>query len=191
MLLRGGVRDLKPGHLFSPPDHVIGRPLQMHHMVVDLVVAFPSLEITDAEVVFETFPQPGCPGITKHYRELIGLSIARGFTHEVRQRFGGPRGCTHVTALLQAMGPVAVQCLFSMRRADQMAEGGRPGSAVPAGDGGRQAMFMKDTCHVWAEEGPLWQGVTVGRPPARPLSITRWLAANGVEDDVTGSDSPG
>ena len=48
---------------------------------------------------------------------LVGLSIARGFTHRVRELFGGPRGCTHTTALLQAMAPIAMQCFWSMRSA--------------------------------------------------------------------------
>ena len=120
MLIRGAVMDIKPGQPFA--ERIIaaggdddGRPLLVHHMVVDLVVRYPDLTITDAAVVFEAFPNAGCPGITTHYRELIGLSIARGFTHQVRERFGGPRGCTHTTALLQAMGPVAVQAVFGMR----------------------------------------------------------------------------
>jgi len=41
---------------------------------------------------------------------LKELSIARGFTHKVRGLFGGPRGCTHTTALSQAMAPEAIQC---------------------------------------------------------------------------------
>ena len=65
-------------------------PLTMHHMIVELEVAFPSLQITAADVIFDAHPHTMCPVITEHYKELVGLSIARGFTHEVRQRFGGP-----------------------------------------------------------------------------------------------------
>lgn len=181
-LLRGAVMDLKPGagikeRFEALGGHDDGRPLPIHHMIVDLTIGFPTLTITDAAVVFETFPQPGCPGITAHYRELIGLSIARGFTHEVRQRFGGPRGCTHTTALLQAMGPVAVQCIFSMRRA-----GVGSGDAAPSGAPGRPS-FMKDTCHVWAEDGSLWTRMTEGEPPPMQLPIQRRLRAAGLDPD--------
>jgi len=185
LLMRGAVMDLKPGKPFqdriaAAGGHDYGGPLTIHHMVIDLTVAFPSLTITDAAVVFESFPQPGCPGITSRYRELIGLSIARGFTHEVRQRFGGPRGCTHTTALLQAMGPVAVQCIFSMRRS-----GAGPVDAptdAPA-EGGGPASFMRDTCHVWSSEGDLWQGVTMGRVPPVPLPMQRRLRDAGLDPD--------
>lgn len=187
MLLRGAVMDLRPGQSWKERIEAAGgsddgRPLPIHHMVVDLVVGFPSLSITDAKVVFETFPQPGCPGITPHYRELIGLSIARGFTHEVRQRFGGPRGCTHTTALLQAMGPVAVQCIFAMRRAGVRPSdaGGDPSEGPPSAG---QASFMRDTCHAWSSEGELWQAVTEGRPPPMALSMQERLRDGGLDPD--------
>ena len=122
LLLRGAVRDQKPAGLYveGDPD-----PLTFHHMQVELVVDFPGMEISAAAVLFEAHPHDQCVAITPHYGELVGLSIARGFTHEVRQRFGGPRGCTHTTALLLAMAPVAIQSIWSMQIvADR--EAGRP-----------------------------------------------------------------
>ncbi len=115
LLIRGAVRDQKPPNLYIADDD---QPLTIHHMQIDLEVAFPSLEIVAAAVRFETHPHGGCPSIIDHYGGLVGLSIARGFTHKVRELFGGPRGCTHTTALLQAMAPVAVQCFWSMDAAD-------------------------------------------------------------------------
>ena len=115
LLIRGAVRDQKPPNLYIADDD---QPLTIHHMQIDLEVGFPSLEIVKAAVRFETHPHGGCPTIIDHYGGLVGLSIARGFTHKVRELFGGPRGCTHTTALLQAMAPVAVQCFWSMEAAD-------------------------------------------------------------------------
>lgn len=182
MLIRGAVMDLKPGAPFAEAIREAGGddddgPLAMHHMVVDLFVSFPDLTITDASVVFETHPQPGCPAVAPRYRELVGLSIARGFTHEVRRRFGGPRGCTHTTALLQAMAPVAVQCLFSMRRSGPVPAGG-------SGQGG--SSFMRDTCHVWAEEGELWQAVTMGQSPPVALPLQERMRRAGLEPSGPG-----
>ncbi len=97
LLLRGAVRDQKPAHLYIAEDP---DPITIHHMQVELRVAFPSMEIVGAEVLLETHPHVSCPRIIDHYGELVGLSIARGFTHRVRELFGGPRGCTHTTALL-------------------------------------------------------------------------------------------
>jgi len=189
-LIRGAVMDLRPGRPFA--DRVAaaggnddGRPLPIHHMIVDLVVAYPDMTIIDADVVFESHPHSACPGIKPRYRELIGLSIARGFTHEVRRRFGGPRGCTHTTALLQAMSPVAVQCSFAMRDSG-LAARSVPFRSNEGGDGDHDAVgafsaFMKDTCHVWAEDGEFWQGVTMGRVPPVPLTIRDRLRAAGID----------
>jgi hypothetical protein len=177
LLLRGAVRDDKPAGLYVPQDD---QPLTIHHMIVDLTVAFPSLEITGAHVVFEAHPHLTCPTIADHYGELVGLSIARGFTHRVRELFGGPRGCTHTTALLQAMAPVAVQCFWSMQVRDAR-EAGR--SPRPANSEDRRAMMARNinTCHVWAEDGPQMTAVLAGKPPEAPLQIVRRFRELGLD----------
>jgi len=49
---------------------------------------------------FLTDAQLGEPdGFVPHYESLVGLSIARGFTHKARELFGGPRGCSHILTL--------------------------------------------------------------------------------------------
>ncbi|NNE10787.1 MAG: DUF2889 domain-containing protein [Ilumatobacter sp.] len=147
IVIRGAVRDQKPPGLYVADDP---DPLTIHHMQLDLEIAFPSLEIVDAGVLFEAHPMTGCPTIADHYRGLIGLSIARGFTHKVRELFGGPRGCTHTTALLQAMAPVAMQCFWSMRAAAARETGSDAGVTPPRDDGWRMNV---NTCHMWAEDG--------------------------------------
>ena len=141
----GTVHDRKPPGLYveDDPDE-----LTIHFMTVRLVVSFPGLEITSADVDYGSFPQPGCPSIVEAYRGLVGISIARGFTHKVRELFGGPRGCTHVTALLQAMAPAVVQSTWSMR-----VLGRRGGTEPPVTDG--VAVQNLNTCHVWADDGEL------------------------------------
>lgn len=164
LLLRGEVRDTKPAGLYLEGDT---EPMVIHHMIVDLEVAFPSLEIIGASVVMETHPHTTCPTITEHYEKLVGLSIARGFTHKVRELFGGPRGCTHTTALLQAMAPVAIQSTWSMRAAS---EGGVRLPVRRDPEQRKQMMlFNLNTCHVWAEEGERMQGVMRGDEPEMPL----------------------
>ncbi|MGB0112424.1 MAG: DUF2889 domain-containing protein, partial [Ilumatobacteraceae bacterium] len=154
LMLRGAVRDQKPPGLYfeGDPD-----PLTVHHMQIDLDVAFPSLEIVDARVEMLTHPSTTCPNILDHYTKLVGLSIARGFTHKVRELFGGPRGCTHTTALLQAMAPVAIQSTYSMRAARARSSADPAGGAEAAAPSTAQremAWRMNlNTCHVWAEDG--------------------------------------
>jgi hypothetical protein len=173
LILRGAVKDDKPAGLYVPED---SEPLTIHHMIVDVTVAFPSLDITGASVVFEANPHATCPAITDHYEKLIGLNIGRGFTHRVRELFGGPRGCTHTTALIQAMAPVAVQCFWSMEVMSARQAG--HGFMRPPGDSDdrRRALSRNtNTCHVWAEDGPQLTAIAEGRRPEPPLQIVRRL----------------
>ena len=153
LLIRGQVLDQKPPGMYVEDDP---DPLTIHHMVIDIVVRFPDLQIIDAQVVMETHPHSTCTSITDHYRNLIGLSIARGFTHKVRELFGGPRGCTHTTALLQAMAPVAIQSIWSMR-ANDPADGTPVPSPMPSNPSPEEIRARMahniNSCHVWAEDG--------------------------------------
>lgn len=180
IVARGRVQDQKPPGLYveGDPD-----PLTLHDMTIELRVAFPSLEITDAGVHFETFPQEGCPGISAAYRSLVGVSIARGFTHTVRERFGGPRGCAHVTALLQAMAPAVVQSTWSMRLLGRKAAAARGESVSLGSPEARQTAVLPnlDTCHVWAADGDLVQRVERGEVVTPGIPVRERLEALGVE----------
>lgn len=157
VLIRGAIRDQKPPGLYIEIDP---DPMTIHHMQVDIEVVYPSMEIVAAKVHMETYPNMECTRIEPHYDKLIGLSIARGFTHKVRELFGGPRACTHTTMLLQAMAPVAVQCMWSMRASDSRRRGSDDSSNVqpaepPTGPPMKRSDMWKvnlNTCHVWAED---------------------------------------
>jgi Protein of unknown function (DUF2889) len=181
LVLRGAVRDQKPPGLFIADDP---DPLTIHHMIVDLEISVPSLDITAAKVVLEVHPHSGCPRIEDHYGNLVGLSIARGFTHKVRELFGGPRGCTHTTALLQAMAPVAVQSMWSF----QMAEARAGGQSTPfdTPEARQRAVVANfNTCHVWAEGSDHVEGILHGGPVEVPL----WISRRTAELDRGTSDS--
>ena len=173
LILRGSVRDQKPPGLYVTDDP---EPLTIHHMVVDLTIAIPSLEILAAKAVLETHPYPLCKRIEDHYDKLVGLSIARGFTHKVRELFGGPRGCTHTTSLLQAMAPVAVQSIWSFNMAQSQAS--TVGAKIRSISKRRvEAALMANTnsCHVWAEDGEHVAGLRAGGEMEAPLWITKRL----------------
>jgi hypothetical protein len=106
--------------------------------------------------------------IADHYTSLVGLSVSRGFTHQVRELFGGPRGCSHTTALLQAMAPVAIQARVAMTRLDPRRDE-RPFDP-------RRSI---NTCHVWAPGGELADDILAGKPLPVPLSVLRRYAELG------------
>ncbi len=184
VLLRGAVRDQKPPGLYVDD----ADPITVHHMTIDLEVSYPLLEIVEADVRLLTHPNQECPQIEEHYQSLVGLSIARGFTHKVRELFGGPRGCTHTTALLQAMAPVAVQCIWSLRSSVAKSDGPRR----PPTPEERTAMWQMNlnTCHVWDAEGewvahlesggqmrpPLWIEERMIELGKKPEDWAAWMA---------------
>ena len=179
LVLRGAVRDQKPPGLYLDIDP---DPLTIHHMQLDLEVAMPSFEIVDAAVEFLSHPNRECPQIVERYRELIGLSNARGFTHEVRELFGGPRGCTHTTALLQAMAPVAIQSMWSMRAANVRSGVTSGGTQLPEQ---AQAMWRMNlnTCHVWAEDSDWVASLQAGEEMPPPVFVEERMVSLGLKPD--------
>lgn len=179
ILIRGAVRDQKPPGLYldADPD-----PLTIHHMQLEMMISFPALEIVDADVTFETHPMTSCPTISDHYTKLVGLSIARGFTHKVRELFGGPRGCTHTTALLQAMAPIAMQCFWSMRAAGARERGDHGGVGPRPDDEGWRVNI--NTCHMWAEDGETVADLEAGKAHGVPVFLQDRLERLGLQPEV-------
>ena len=181
LLIRGQIQDQKPAGIYVADDP---DPLTVHHMVVDITVRVPALEIVAAEVVMETHPHTSCTTITEHYEKLVGLSIARGFTHKIRELFGGPRGCTHTTALLQAMAPVAIQSIWSMMSADP-ADGTPVRSPLPSNPTDEQIRerfaHNINTCHVWREDGETIGAIKRGEEMEPPLWIIERLDKLGLD----------
>jgi len=184
LLARGAVRDRKPPGLYIEGDR---DEIDIHEMQVELRVSLPDLVITAARVDFATHPAPTCPGIAGHYESLVGLSIARGFTHKVRELFGGPRGCTHTTALIQAMAPAVVQSTWSVgiRRSRLAAAAG---STDTAAQRTRQFAGNLNTCHVWAEDGDHVAALARGERPPPPLPVSARLRGLGRDPSKWGGE---
>jgi hypothetical protein len=120
-------------------------PNVIHHMEVTLTVRHPESVIAAVEGRMVTFPHAGlCPEVLPGLQSLVGVSVGRGFTRAVNQRLGRERGCTHVAALILAMGPVVRQgagAAFGLARPRTSEE--RP--------------WFINSCHAWREGGPLHQ----------------------------------
>ena len=178
LMLRGVVVDEKPAGLYLKGDE---QPLWLHHMIVDLEIVYPTFLIEKASATFHEHPHLECTNITDHYKKLEGMSIARGFNAKVKELFAGARGCTHITALLSAMAPVAIQAGWSMR-------------AVASSDGQvdaqrnyenreRQLAGTINTCHMWDENGALAASVSSGNYTEVPLSVKKRLKELGRSEE--------
>lgn len=172
-LLRGVVCDEKPAGLYVPDDP---DPLWMHHMIVDLEVSYPEFQIQSAKVEFREHPHTACTNIVPDYQKLVGLSIARGFNNKVKELFGGPRGCTHIGALLQAMAPVAIQSGWSMRVGSSFGSASEDMDPAEAEERRRRGYAMNlNTCHIWDENGQMLADIKAGTPIEIPLSVAKRL----------------
>jgi Protein of unknown function (DUF2889) len=123
-------------------------PPVIHDMRLALRVRHPDLVITAVRSEMASHPYTICPEALPPLQQLVGLSIARGFTREVNERFGRQRGCAHFTALIHAMAP-AVR---------QGAGAAFPEPPCPAA----VAPWFVDTCQAWREDGPLHRMIQAG-----------------------------
>jgi len=178
ILVRGAVSDTKPAGLYVPDDP---EPLEIHQMQVELRVATAGLEIRSARVLFETHPHSRCPVIAADYEKLVGLSIARGFTRKIRDLFGGPNGCTHTNALLQAMAPAVVQSTWSLDIRRRRAAG-IPQRAGASGERESLIRGQTNTCHVWDERGEHVAAARRGERLESLLPVVNRLAELGRDD---------
>jgi hypothetical protein len=137
-------------------------PRSVHRMELGLVVRRADLVIVDAEADMHTFPHAECPTIQDSFSDLVGLSISRGYTSAVQQRFGRERGCSHLEFLARSLGPVVIQALSAS--AARRLENGEEDAGVLA-QGGLQ--WLTNTCHLWAEGGIGQQKVAAGWRPAK------------------------
>jgi hypothetical protein len=172
-LLRGVVCDEKPAGLYVTEDP---DPLWLHHMIVEMEVVYPTFVIERAYAKFHQHPHLSCTDITDHYKKLEGMSIARGFNAKVKELFAGSRGCTHITALLSAMAPVAIQTGWSMR-VTAMNEGESTSNPSDAEIEQREKQLAGtiNTCHMWDESGELVAQVRAGEAIEIPLSVRKRL----------------
>ncbi len=138
--VHGVLEDHRPRGV---PDWVHHDGDVIHHMEVTLTVSYPDLVITSIEGEMATHPHPGiCPDALPSLESLVGVSVVRGFTRDVNQRIGRERGCTHVTALILAMGPVVRQ-----------AAGSAFGFTGPGED--EADPWFLDSCQAWRRGGQL------------------------------------
>ncbi len=163
MRVVGRLVDTKPQGLGL----VDGEPLVIHDMVVEMIVAGDTFEILDISTTMHVHPYGQCTKVLDSYRQLVGVSIARGYSRKVRELFGGPMGCSHIGALLTALGPVAIQASWGLNRLhDDPAEWSQ--LDIDPADAERRLRMNTNTCHVWSAEGEQIARLNRGEEAERP-----------------------
>ncbi len=174
--VRGRLVDNKPQGLGLAD----GEPLVIHDMVIDLIVSIPDFIIEAVESTMNVHPYEMCTDVLVDYQKLVGLSITRGYSRKIRELFGGPNGCSHVGALLQALGPVAVQASWSLVTLHQDPSE-RVNREVDPAERARRLRLNNNTCHVWAEGGEQMTAVELGDNARRPNWESERMRKLGIE----------
>jgi len=117
-----------------------------HHMSVEFGIGLKDLVIRSVRAEMFRIPFSSCPETLPELQRLVGMSIASGYTRRVKELVGADRGCAHMTTLILAMGPAAMQAYFAARVPDQ------------GHVSGPQVLEYRDklwnTCYVWSDRGP-------------------------------------
>ena len=78
-------------------------------MIIRMKVESLPLTISAIEVEMPGTPREQCRETIDSLKPIAGMQIVAGFTAAVKEKVGGRKGCAHLTALLIAMAPAAVQ----------------------------------------------------------------------------------
>ena len=141
LLVAGRLRDERPWAQAATDLPVL------HDLELRVLVSMPDLVVRDVEVLFHTYPHTECADVAAAFSALVGVSVGRGWTAALRERLGGPAGCTHVRELARAMAPVVLQSAFSARTRSGADRDPRAPEAAAV------LTFLRGTCHIWAEGG--------------------------------------
>lgn len=129
-------------------DTRLGEPL--HTIEVDMLISVWEAEILEIGGAFPHHPMDECVQGLEVLQELLGHQIKPGFSELVKSKVGGPRGCSHLAALLMNMGNASIQGRGAFMRkhvpdelvAEKMLEFA-------------EDLRLIDSCVCWREDGPL------------------------------------
>jgi hypothetical protein len=127
-------------------------------MELEIDVRKDDLVIIRSEARMMQFPHVECPDITPKFGELVGVNIGRGYNRAVQERFLGVAGCSHLEHMARTLGPAVVQATQSARAHQRVMSDDLPREITVT-------PFMRNTCHVWRDDGPAQQKLEAGWRP--------------------------
>ncbi|HVI50956.1 MAG TPA: DUF2889 domain-containing protein [Candidatus Sulfotelmatobacter sp.] len=111
----------------------------IHEMFVRLTVD-DHYRIHRVEAVTEHAPFSICPSIAPAFSGLAGLTLGPGFLKELRTRFGGVDGCTHIVEMMGPLATTAFQTLAPLVKHELR---------------GEKRPRILGTCHALDPKGPV------------------------------------
>ena len=144
--IEGQIVDTKP-YRFENKDRGgwIESGEALHDMSIRLTINL-NLEVVDAKAIIDHSPYNYCKCVVATVKNLIGLSIAPGWTVKSKLAMGANRGCTHLTELLGPVATTAIQTISSEKMQRNTVESDRSQTSKS---------FFIDTCHALAACSPV------------------------------------
>ncbi len=121
----------------------VKKPGVLHQMVVRLLVNKADLVIEDLETEMRAVPREECRDCTHCLDGIKGARVVGGFTAKVKEIAGGVKGCSHLAALLTAMGPAVIQGYGAY------CDHNIPDFVLDHYE------FLVNTCRNWREDSPI------------------------------------
>lgn len=122
---------------------IVGAGETLHGMGLQITVDA-TLRIVAARALTQHSPHGECKHVAAGYAALTDLTIGPGFLAQVKERFRGIKGCTHMTALIAPVAATAVQTVIADR--EQML-------ATPGDEAQGREMNLLGTCYAYRPGG--------------------------------------
>lgn len=126
----------------------------VHDMKLTVDVDEASMRIETVEADMVGHPHRTCPSTLRAMDQLIGLTIGPGYFRELRERFGGNRGCNHLHTMAQHIGTVV-----SLSFAARVVENDTEAQALPHERWMLRVVEKEprviDSCAIWHRDGEL------------------------------------
>ena len=152
--IEGRIIDTKP---YSFPNRDRGGRIEageaLHDMSIRLTIDL-DMEVKAVESVIDASPYNYCKTVTDIAQNLVGLSIAPGWTARSKIAMGKNRGCTHLTELLGPVATTAIQTIASEKMKRQQSKEDNPDNTNSEDRKGRKSQFI-DSCHALAADSPV------------------------------------
>jgi len=137
--LEAELIDYKGYDFTKSENQVVKAGQYIHHMHLRITID-DTYTIVAAQAAYDAAPYDRhCTSIDGAYAGLVGMNLLKGFRHQVKDRFGGIEGCTHMTELSLVLPTAAVQTMAGRRREQRAVSDKRP--------------FQLDGCHALRTDG--------------------------------------
>ena len=152
--IEGRIIDTKP---YSFPNRDRGGRIEageaLHDMSIRLTIDL-DMEVKAVESVIDASPYNYCKTVKDIAQNLVGLSIAPGWTARSKIAMGKNRGCTHLTELLGPVATTAIQTIASEKMRRQQLKDNSQKANILEDHKGKTSPFI-DSCYALAADSPV------------------------------------